>query len=181
MGFFPFNFFFFSLNSAALAGGEGACPARWGREISGRAACQDKNAASRVTPGPVLPLPLSRCSRILGEAVARLRGCCGLWFCLFQNKKAASEGACCFAKIAKGACAAAPPVQIILHSKLSRANSAVRCFPSQRGAAARAWERVREAHGEQRPLRRWRRQQRSESLPTCSSPRASAPQNIGGR
>lgn len=69
---------------------------------------------------------------------------CGLgWgFCLFQNRKAASEKACCFAEIAKGVCAAPPSVKIILNFKLWRVNSAVPSLPSQRGAAARAWERV---------------------------------------
>lgn len=68
-----------------------------------------------MTPGPALPLPLPRHCRILGKAVARLGSCCGLGSCLFQIKKAASERARCFAQIAKGACAAAPPVQIILN------------------------------------------------------------------
>lgn len=91
-----------------------------------------------------------------GEAVARLRGCSGLGlgFCLSQNKKAASGRGRCFAKIAKGACAAAPSLKIIYNFKLSRANSTVPSFPSQRGAAARAWERVlagaREAAAAQR-------------------------------
>lgn len=124
-----------------------------------------------MTPGPALPLPLPRHCRILGKAVARLGSCCGLGSCLFQIKKAASERARCFAQIAKRPCAAAPPVQIILNFKFSRADSAMPPLPSQRGAAARPWERRGGSSGRSRGGEGGR----SESLSTCASSHPALP------
>lgn len=125
--------------------------------LPGKNSCQAVGD-SRASPAPAF-----------GGALRELRGLgdFGFWVCLSERRNeitpspAAAARWCCFAHIARGACAAPLSVKLILNFKWTRANFTLLYFPSRRGAAARAWERSLGAAPEPKRLQTGREEQPS--------------------